>query len=375
MEHRNASAHQQTERHDAEQSARERGNAMKREEENDSAHPDDNCMRPPLIQAEDARLESAKVLERKRAPQECSTPQWEKAHGGEECARVHGFSVSVLIVCRAAGLRRVLSYKCFTLLSDRRLLFAIWKGLRDICQKYEDVERPTMKMIDLNKYAEHLAKMVRRIRWPSREVTRRLSFASILIALPLAACSSSGSERAQVASIPKEIVRPQVTPLPKSVAPVPQISIPREDILGTDPVDRVVVYKGKRTLLLYRGDRIVKTYRVALGFNPVGHKRQQGDGRTPEGLYFITYKNENSSFHRSLRIDYPSPADVETARSLGIDPGGDIVIHGLPNRATEWERREHPQKDWTNGCIALEDEEIDEIWSVVRETTPIYIYP
>ena len=204
---------------------------------------------------------------------------------------------------------------------------------------------------------------------------QRLALAALTAAFSLSACSSGSREVRTVASLPAVVVPPPAAPVPQTPSPVAPASIPREEHLGTEPIDRIVVYKERRTLLLYRGDRPVKSYRVALGFNPVGHKQRQGDGRTPEGLYFISAKNPRSAFYRSLRIDYPSPADVERARSLGIDPGGDIVIHGLPNTASPIERLEHPAKDWTNGCIALDDREMDEIWTVVQENTPIYIYP
>lgn len=110
----------------------------------------------------------------------------------------------------------------------------------------------------------------------------------------------------------------------------------------------------------------LKTYRFQLGFAPIGHKRVEGDGRTPEGQYWIDRRNPNSRFHLSLGISYPNQNDVEMARSLGMPPGGDIFIHGTP-------RDYRGQDDWTWGCIAVSNREIEEIYSMVREGTPIFI--
>ena len=138
--------------------------------------------------------------------------------------------------------------------------------------------------------------------------------------------------------------------------------------------DRVVVHKSKREMLLYRGDAVLRSYRVALGRNPAGAKQQQGDGRTPEGAYVIAGRNPKSKFHLSLRISYPSSADRERARRNGVDPGGDIMIHGLPNGRGDLGAA-HRATDWTEGCIAVTDEEIEEIWRLVADGTPVEIYP
>src|SRR5689334_15415303 len=125
---------------------------------------------------------------------------------------------------------------------------------------------------------------------------------------------------------------------------------------GVFQVDRVVINKARREMLLLSGESVVRSYRVALGRNPVGHKQQEGDGRTPEGLYSIDRRNPRSRYHLSLHISYPSAADVEDARSRGVPPGGDIMIHGLKPGVA------HPESDWTEGCIAVTDTEMDEIW-------------
>lgn len=140
------------------------------------------------------------------------------------------------------------------------------------------------------------------------------------------------------------------------------------------PADRILVLKAARELRLYRGERLLARYRVALGFDPVGHKQQEGDGRTPEGVYLIDYANPNSRFHRSLHISYPNDADRAAAAARGVAPGGDIMIHGLPDRFA-WLRSMHRLADWTAGCIAVTNPEMDEIWQAVPLGTPIEIRP
>jgi len=132
--------------------------------------------------------------------------------------------------------------------------------------------------------------------------------------------------------------------------------------------DRIVVNKSRREMLLLRGQSILRSYRVALGRDPVGHKQREGDGRTPEGDYTIDRRNPRSNYHLSLHISYPNTADRARAAGIGVDPGGDIMIHGLKNG----EPREH---DWTQGCIAVTNSEMDEIWSLVADGTPIRINP
>lgn len=140
------------------------------------------------------------------------------------------------------------------------------------------------------------------------------------------------------------------------------------------PIDRIVVEKGARRLLLLADGRAVRTYAVALGRNPFGHKVRQGDGRTPEGTYLIDLRKADSRFHRALRISYPSPADRARARALGVPPGGDIMIHGLPAGYGDVGPY-HRITNWTKGCIAVTNEEIEEIWSLVPAGTPVEIRP
>jgi murein L,D-transpeptidase YafK len=139
-------------------------------------------------------------------------------------------------------------------------------------------------------------------------------------------------------------------------------------------VDRIVVEKSKRTLTLMDGAKILKTYKVALGGQPVGAKDRQGDHKTPEGNYSVDAKNPNSQFHKALHISYPNQADRANARKLGVSPGGDVEIHGLGEK-WGWVGTRHRLTDWTDGCIALTNEEIDEIYPQIKVGTPVEIRP
>jgi murein L,D-transpeptidase YafK len=136
--------------------------------------------------------------------------------------------------------------------------------------------------------------------------------------------------------------------------------------------DKVVVLKSYRRLLLMRGDEVLKTYIVSLGGNPVGPKVKQGDNRTPEGSYVLDRHNANSQYHRSIHISYPNANDLARARKLGVPPGSEMFIHGLPN---DFRGHSEALGDWTEGCIAVTNAEIDEIWRAVADGTPIEIRP
>ena len=125
---------------------------------------------------------------------------------------------------------------------------------------------------------------------------------------------------------------------------------------------------------LLAGKTTVKTYSIAIGSGGLAPKQRQGDHLTPEGIYQIDRRNEKSKFHRSLHISYPNQADRDRARKLGADPGGDIMIHGITN-GFGWIGSKHRAIDWTDGCIAVTDEEIEEIWKLVPDGTPIEIQP
>lgn len=140
----------------------------------------------------------------------------------------------------------------------------------------------------------------------------------------------------------------------------------------TAQIDHILIEKSDRRLTLFRGGKAVRTYDIALGFAPAGDKLQQGDGKTPEGIFTINRRNPKSSYHLSLGIDYPQADDRNRAAAAGLDPGGDIFIHGQPNGLGKLATISY---DWTAGCIALSDLEIEELWRVTRHGTTVEIKP
>ena len=144
--------------------------------------------------------------------------------------------------------------------------------------------------------------------------------------------------------------------------------------LGEKPADRILIEKEARKLTLYRGEKAIRTYLIALGSQPVGKKLCEGDNRTPEGRYVIDARNKKSRFHWSLHVSYPNPDDRRAAKKIGCNPGGDIMIHGLPNGQGQIGKL-HAAHDWTLGCIAVTDQEIEEIWELVPNGTPVLIVP
>jgi murein L,D-transpeptidase YafK len=138
--------------------------------------------------------------------------------------------------------------------------------------------------------------------------------------------------------------------------------------------DRIVIVKSSRTLTLLRQGQVLKIYKVALGQEPVGPKSKRGDNRTPEGEYIIDSRNPRSQFHLALHVSYPNEGDRARAARLGVNPGGDIMIHGLPP-AYAYLGPLHRQTDWTLGCIAVTNAEIEEIWSLVPNGTKVEIKP
>ena len=150
-------------------------------------------------------------------------------------------------------------------------------------------------------------------------------------------------------------------------------------IRSTTPINEVHVYKAQRTLELRHDDQVIKTYHMRLCFAPTGHKVQEGDGKTPEGRYLIDWRNPKSAFYKSLHISYPNERDKAKAAALGVSPGGDIMIHGsattsqvnkLPSLMEYF-----PRNDWTWGCVAVKNTDMDEIWLLVDNGTPIEIFP
>ena len=150
--------------------------------------------------------------------------------------------------------------------------------------------------------------------------------------------------------------------------------VPVLSFASVQPVDHVVVYKSKGLMQLKRDGRVVKSYKVVFGDNPKGHKIRQGDERTPEGRYTLDWKNPHSRFYRSIHVSYPNARDRARAAKLGVNPGGDIMIHGIK---PEWKGMEKylSRMNWTDGCIAVNNREMDEIWALVKTPTTIDIYP
>jgi len=140
-------------------------------------------------------------------------------------------------------------------------------------------------------------------------------------------------------------------------------------------VDKVVVIKSKRILMLLKDGEIFKTYRVSLGKRPEGHKIASGDQRTPEGRYILDSKNPKSNYHLAIHISYPNELDTLNAQKRGVSPGGGIMIHGLPPNRSHELKEITGYWDWTNGCIAVTNPEIEEIWQLVSAGTPIEIKP
>ncbi len=141
-------------------------------------------------------------------------------------------------------------------------------------------------------------------------------------------------------------------------------------------INNILVEKSVRKMYLRHGKENIKEYSIRLGSEPVGHKKREGDGKTPEGKYKISGRNPKSAYHLSLRISYPNAEDKARAAAQKVSPGGDIMIHGYPNHAMNAAFNFiHYMKDWTAGCIAVTDDEIEEIWELVPDGTPIEIKP
>jgi murein L,D-transpeptidase YafK len=138
--------------------------------------------------------------------------------------------------------------------------------------------------------------------------------------------------------------------------------------------DQVIVVKSQRTLTLLSHGKVLRTYRGALGSTPVGANEQQGDHKTPEGRYILDRRNAKSRFYKSIHVSYPNEQDKQRAAQRGVSVGGDIMIHGLPN-GFGWLGASHRSLDWTDGCVAVTNAEMDEIWELVPDGTPIEIQP
>lgn len=151
-----------------------------------------------------------------------------------------------------------------------------------------------------------------------------------------------------------------------------------EEINKTKPVTTIEVFKQQWQLKLKHHDQIIRSYPIRLGFNPMGHKQFEGDGKTPEGTYTIDWRNPQSAYYKSLHISYPNPNDLAYAKQRQKSAGGDVMIHGtVPTPATALPASSTymPRKDWTLGCIAVTNADMDEIWQLVKNGTQIIIHP
>lgn len=144
--------------------------------------------------------------------------------------------------------------------------------------------------------------------------------------------------------------------------------------IGPDRADYVVVDKSDRKLYLYKAGRVLREFDVSLGLVPNGPKQREGDFRTPEGKYTLDARNANSDFFLSIHVSYPNETDRDRARDQGVDPGGQIMIHGWPNEP-KYDVRRYQDTDWTDGCIAVSNSDMVDIWLMTRESTPIEIRP
>ena len=147
-----------------------------------------------------------------------------------------------------------------------------------------------------------------------------------------------------------------------------------EDIDEGERIDKIIVYKSKRKMDLYRDGKVVDTLPVSLGKNPKGDKVKQGDNKTPEGQYWIRRKLCSQKYYRSLCISYPNPNDIRQARSRGVNPGGDITIHAQPTWNASGQNNKYTlARNWTQGCVAVTNKEMEKLWYAVREGVPIVI--
>jgi murein L,D-transpeptidase YafK len=149
-------------------------------------------------------------------------------------------------------------------------------------------------------------------------------------------------------------------------ADVPEASV--------DRIDRILVVKSERKMYLQSAGRTLRTFDISLGLVPEGAKQREGDFRTPEGVYYIESKNERSDFFLALKVSYPNEQDRARAREKGIDPGGQIMIHGLPN-APKYPESSYLGTDWTDGCIAVSNSDMVDLWLMTSVATPIEIRP
>jgi murein L,D-transpeptidase YafK len=160
----------------------------------------------------------------------------------------------------------------------------------------------------------------------------------------------------------------------KTVAAFLLIFITVCNAFGVEKADRVVVLKSEKSINLYKGEHLLRIYPVVFGGNRVGHKQQEGDKRTPEGKYILDFKKADSAFYKAIHISYPNEQDIENAKKRGVSPGSSIMVHGQKN-GFGWASFLTQYFNWTNGCIALSNKNMDSVWELVDTGTPIEIRP
>src|SRR5579863_4469710 len=165
------------------------------------------------------------------------------------------------------------------------------------------------------------------------------------------------------------------TPAPSPAAPFPSAAVAPAGLSASMPVaDQIIVRKSERRLYLMRQGEVLRSYRVALGLMPEGPKERAGDFRTPEGHYQLTRRNSRSDYFLSIQVSYPNDQDMRRARHDHVDPGGSIMLHGLPN-SLRHSPEYYAKSDWTDGCIAMSDSDMVELWMMTQDNTPIEILP
>jgi hypothetical protein len=206
---------------------------------------------------------------------------------------------------------------------------------------------------------------------------RRLALAVLamlgLLVLPAVQSRAEPGDGAQAPRVATTAVSPSVTTdsLSGGTHAVSGLTIP---IVPMPVADAVIVHKAERRLYLMHDGQVLRSYRIALGLDPQGPKERAGDFRTPEGHYFLSRRNPRSDYFLSIQVSYPNEEDLRRAQREHLDPGGSIMIHGLPN-ALSHKPSYYAKSDWTDGCIALSDSDMVEVWLMTRDNTPIEILP
>jgi hypothetical protein len=201
------------------------------------------------------------------------------------------------------------------------------------------------------------------------------SLASLLLLTPIAQAQSAATQEPPPRIASTNLIAPEFGSAAGTALSSPRgASGLRIPIVPMPQADAVIVRKGERRLYLMQHGQVLRTYKIALGLEPQGPKLASGDFRTPEGHYYLTRRNPRSDYFLSIQVSYPNDDDVRRARLAHVDPGGSIMVHGLPNTLSH-SPTYYAKSDWTNGCIALSDSDMVEVWLMTRDNTPIEILP